>query len=79
MNRKLCFSSLRSYVSSDSGALEDIYSQHHYAGNATHAVPFALRDGQTDVCSGGVYTGSLLAALNASLIGREDIDLALSQ
>lgn len=65
------------YVSSDSGALEDIYSAHHYAADALAAVPLALRDGQCDVCSGGVYSSELLAALAAGTIAREDIDLAL--
>lgn len=66
------------YVSSDSGALEDIYTQHKYAANALATVPVALRDGQCDVCSGGVYSTSLLPALAAGTIEREDIDLALS-
>ena len=38
----------------------------------------ALRDGQTDVCSGNVYANSLLPALAAGLVAREDVDLALS-
>ena len=66
------------YVSSDSGALEDIYSQHKYAPDALAAVPLALRDGQCDVCSGGVYTSSLLPALAAGSVAREDVDLALA-
>ena len=66
------------YVSSDSGALEDIYSQHHYVNDSLHTVAPALRDGQTDVCSGNVYANSLLPALAAGLVQREDIDLALS-
>ena len=66
------------YVTSDTGALEDIYSQHHYRTNALNAVPAALRDGQCDVCSGGVYTSSLLPALAAGLVTRADIDLALT-
>jgi xylan 1,4-beta-xylosidase len=65
------------YVTSDSGALENIANDHHYTNSTIYSVPVALRDGQTDVCSGSVYSGSLLAALNASLIAREDIDLAL--
>ena len=66
------------YVTSDSGALEDIYRSHHYTADALSAVPVALRDGQCDVCSGSVYSSSLLPALAAGGIAREDIDLALA-
>ena len=70
--------SFAGYVTSDSGALEDIYSQHHYTNNSLDTVPVALRDGQTDVCSGNVYSDNLLNALAAGTIAREDIDLALA-
>ena len=65
------------YVTSDSGALENIAGTHHYSNSSLLSVPVALRDGQCDVCSGGIYSGFLLDALNASLVSREDIDLAL--
>ena len=68
----------KGYVTSDSGALEDIYSQHKYANSSLTAVPVALRDGQCDVCSGDVYADSLLQALAQGLVTREDIDLALA-
>ena len=66
------------YVTSDSGAIEDLYTQHHYVNSSLSAIRPALVDGATDVCSGQVYTESLLSALNSSLIQREDIDLALA-
>ena len=66
------------YVTSDSGALENIANNHHYTNSSLASVPAALRDGQTDVCSGGIYSGYLLQALAAGLVQREDIDLALS-
>jgi xylan 1,4-beta-xylosidase len=69
--------SFTGYVTSDSGALEDIYSQHHFTNNSLSTVPVALRDGQCDVCSGNVYSDNLLNALSAGTIAREDIDLAL--
>ena len=59
-------------------AIEDIYSQHHYTNDSLSAIPVALRDGQTDVCSGNVYKSSLLPALAAGLVTREDVDLALA-
>jgi xylan 1,4-beta-xylosidase len=70
--------SFTGYVTSDSGALEDIYSQHHFTNNSLDTVPVALRDGQCDVCSGNVYSDNLLNALSAGTIAREDIDLALA-
>jgi xylan 1,4-beta-xylosidase len=65
------------YVTSDSGALEDIYDNHHYTNDSLHTVYPALHDGRTDVCSGGVYTSSLLPALQAGLVSRDDVSLAL--
>ena len=58
------------YVTSDSGALENIAETHHFANSSLLSVPVALRDGQCDVCSGGIYSGFLLDALNASLVSR---------
>jgi beta-D-xylosidase 4 len=68
----------RGYVTSDSGALENIHNNHNYTNSSLLTVPAALRDGQTDVCSGGIYEQQLLPALAAGLVAREDIDLALS-
>lgn len=65
------------YVTSDSGAISDIYSQHHYVATPEEAVQVALRDGQTDINSGSVYIGSLISAYNQSLINRTEIDTAL--
>jgi beta-glucosidase-like glycosyl hydrolase len=65
------------YVTSDSGALENIAGTHHYTNSSLASVPVALRDGQCDVCSGGIYSGFLMQAYDAGLVSREDIDLAL--
>jgi beta-D-xylosidase 4 len=65
------------YVTSDSGALENIHDDHKYTNSSIASVPVALRDGQTDVCSGGIYSGYLLQALEQGLVQREDVDLAL--
>ena len=67
----------KGYSTSDSGALEDIYTQHHYANDSLHSVRPALVDGVTDVCSGKVYEDSLLPALAAGLIAKADVELAL--
>lgn len=55
----------RGYVTSDSGALENIANDHHYTNSSLASVPVALRDGQTDVCSGSIYANNLLSALAA--------------
>jgi beta-D-xylosidase 4 len=68
----------RGYVTSDSGALENIANNHHYTNSSLNTVPVALRDGQTDVCSGDIYKSYILSALDAGLIAREDIDNALA-
>jgi len=71
------------YVTSDSGAIEDIWqpakSGHAYR-NATpeQAACYAIRDGQTDVCSGSTYHDHLLSAVANGVCARADVDLALS-
>lgn len=51
------------YVTSDTGAIDDIYAKHHYAHNASAAVAVALRDGRCDMDSGAVYHDALLVAV----------------
>ena len=61
--------------------MEDIWQA---AGHAyRHASPeqgacFAIRDGQTDVCSGSTYHDHLLSAVANGVCARADVDLALA-
>ena len=50
------------YITSDSGAVESIYTNHKYVATAVQAACVAVRDGTTDVCSGATYASSLLNA-----------------
>jgi len=64
------------YVTSDSGAVADIYTQHHYVATAPEAAAAAIKGG-TDINSGGVYSSSLLQAVSQKLISIADVNLAL--
>ena len=59
------------YMTSDTGALEDVYRQHKYVATEQEAACVSLINGTTDVCSGAVYHDSLLGcpreAINAAL------------
>eukprot|EP01060_Flectonema_neradi_P008820 TRINITY_DN1630_c0_g1_i6.p1 TRINITY_DN1630_c0_g1~~TRINITY_DN1630_c0_g1_i6.p1 ORF type:complete len:796 (+),score=128.86 TRINITY_DN1630_c0_g1_i6:31-2388(+) len=48
------------YVTSDSGAVRDIYANHKYVETPEEAACAAIRDGQCDIDSGSVYNASLL-------------------
>ena len=48
------------YVTSDSGAVKDIYNNHKYVATPEEASCVAIKDGECDVDSGGVYHASLL-------------------
>lgn len=52
------------YVTSDTGAVSDIYEQHKYVETAEEAVCKGLVDGHCDIDSGAVYSRSLLSAVN---------------
>ena len=65
------------YVTSDTDSVECIYANHHFTKTAPEAVCVALRDGWTDINSGGTYFTYLAAALNASLCNMSDVDGAL--
>ena len=51
------------YLTSDTGAIADIYMQHKYTHNAPSAVASAVRDGECDMDSGAVFAGALLKAV----------------
>ena len=59
------------YITSDTGALEDVYREHKYVATEAEAACVSLINGTTDVCSGAVYHDALLTcpqeAINAAL------------
>lgn len=68
------------YVTSDTGAVEDIWQEktgHHYTSTPEKGACAAIRDGQTDVCSGSTYHDYLLSGMNKGDCSRDDINLAL--
>eukprot|EP00754_Rhynchopus_humris_P032175 Rhum_TRINITY_DN15382_c0_g1::Rhum_TRINITY_DN15382_c0_g1_i2::g.154467::m.154467/K15920/XYL4; beta-D-xylosidase 4 len=64
------------YVSSDTGALNFIYSHHHYVKTSEEAACVSIK-AQTDVDSGGVYHASLLKGVAAGLCTMDDVHKAL--
>ncbi|EDQ89770.1 uncharacterized protein MONBRDRAFT_36817 [Monosiga brevicollis MX1] len=65
------------YVSSDTGAVEDISDNHKYTPSWATAACAAIRDGQTDIDSGAVYMKSLLQGVSEGHCRMEDVDNAL--
>lgn len=51
------------YITGDSGAVADIYTEHKYVADSVNATCKAMDDGGCDVCSGHVYHDSLVAAV----------------
>jgi beta-glucosidase-like glycosyl hydrolase len=69
------------YITSDSGALENIYDPfpkgHQYVNNSAEGACVAVRDGTTDVCSGTAYHDGLMESVAQGLCTRADVDAAL--
>lgn len=69
------------YITSDSGALEDVYlpfpKGHHYVDTVPEAACVSIRNGTTDVCSGAVYHDGLMDSVSSGLCSRADVDAAL--
>eukprot|EP00048_Salpingoeca_helianthica_P015648 m.227816 g.227816 ORF g.227816 m.227816 type:complete len:774 (+) comp17327_c0_seq1:3-2324(+) len=77
------------YVTSDSGAVEDVLENHHYVSNRTEAVAEAIRAG-CDVQSaswpkdqpwstGGWYIDETPSAVKTGLLSEADLDAALAR
>jgi len=64
------------YITSDSGAIADIYTSHHYAADGAHAAALAIEAG-IDINSGHVYSSSLGTAMADGLVKEELVDAAL--
>lgn len=67
------------YITSDSGALENIAGNHHYTNNSNQSACVAIVDGTCDVCSGSVYLNNLLPAVAEGLCAMDDVAAALTR
>jgi hypothetical protein len=65
------------YVTSDSGAIGDIYKTHRYVATAAEAAAVSIEAG-TDVNSGDVYSMWLQSALTNHLINESSVDAAVA-
>eukprot|EP00045_Choanoeca_perplexa_P012180 m.131922 g.131922 ORF g.131922 m.131922 type:complete len:777 (-) comp15917_c0_seq1:291-2621(-) len=65
------------YVTSDTGAVADIFTEHKYVATGEQAVGVALGQGMTDIDSGKVYSEHLLQALADGNTTRADVNKAL--
>jgi beta-glucosidase-like glycosyl hydrolase len=67
-----------SYIQGDCGAVDFIYSAHHYADNDTQAAAIALNAG-TDIDCGDTFTGSLADAIAAGMTTEATLDASLTR
>lgn len=69
------------YITSDTPAIDDIYLKfpdgHGFVDTVAEAACLAVRNGTTDVCSGGAYHNGLLDSVAQGLCTREDVNAAL--
>jgi beta-D-xylosidase 4 len=64
------------YITSDTGAVQDIYKNHKYTSTAENASGLALAAG-TDIDSGSVYQKALINGLNTGVVNQDDVTTAL--
>ena len=67
------------YMTSDTGAISDIYKEHHYTKDGKGATCAALKDGGCDMNSGSVYASNLLDVVADPTLScdMEDVKIAL--
>lgn len=65
------------YVTSDSGAIADVYKSHHFVKTAQEAAAVCVKAG-CDINSGGVYSSSLADAVSAGFVNMSDVDAAVA-
>ncbi|KAH9841234.1 Glycoside hydrolase family 3 protein [Teratosphaeria destructans] len=68
----------KGFVSSDCGAIYNVYNPHLYAANQTGAAADTLRAG-TDIDCGTTYPQYLGPAFAEGLVSRDDIEIALTR
>lgn len=66
------------WVTSDCGAIDNIFTTHNFTSSFAEAVADALKAG-TDLDCGSTYSTNLPDALNQSLITRNDLEKALTR
>jgi beta-glucosidase-like glycosyl hydrolase len=66
------------YVTSDCGAIEDIYTQHNYTTDGINATAQSIAAG-TDVDCGGVYSKFLSEAVQKRLLTHDQVDRSFSR
>lgn len=66
----------KGYVTSDCGAIDDIFRNHKIYQDAVYGSAAAVRHGNHCECGGGAYLG-LLAAVEKNLITEEEINAAV--
>lgn len=64
------------YVTSDCGAIDNIYHSHHFAPDFATAAAMGLKAGCDTDC-GKVYGGHTVEAVNRSILSEETVDIAL--
>ena len=69
------------YITSDTGAIEDIYKEHKYTKDGPSATCAALKDGGCDINSGAVYSNYLLDAVGDTTLDCDmnDVKTALQR
>ncbi|KAA0164393.1 hypothetical protein FNF27_07808 [Cafeteria roenbergensis] len=67
----------QAYMTSDTGAITDIYDAHHMEPTPEAAVCAALVNGSTDMNSGDVFWHHVESAVSQGLCGWGDVDAAL--
>ena len=67
------------YITSDTGALSDIYQQHKYVATEEEAACAAIAQGTTDVSSDVVYHDALLSAVSKGICSIDDVKAALTR
>jgi beta-glucosidase len=68
----------KGFVVSDCGAIDDIFTQHHYVPTGEEAVTVALKAG-CDLNCGDTYAKYLKSAIDKGLITENDIDVSLGR
>ncbi|KAL5355474.1 putative exo-1,4-beta-xylosidase bxlB [Aspergillus floccosus] len=66
------------WVTSDCGAIDNIYKDHHYVADGAHAAAVAMNAG-TDLDCGTVYPQFLGSAISQGLLGNRTLDRAMTR
>ncbi len=67
------------YVTSDCGAVENVWRDHHYYPNADEAAGYAMKAGVDLSCFGGEFTNHIGNAINLGIITEADLDRSIKR